>query len=89
MSNKRKLKKQLNQLCEELLVDFIAASLYGNAPSRQELETIFLSISKLQKNYTSRICHPEPGMPASKYFKDLKEKLSKDAQEIVDHINNL
>ena len=89
MNNKKSLKKQINLICEELFVEFGAASVYGNAPDSQETETILSSIAKLQKNYISRISHPEPGMPASKYFKDLKEKFSKEVLEIIDHINNL
>jgi hypothetical protein len=46
-------------------------------------------LAHLQKNYTSRICHPEPGMSAKKYFKDLRINFSKDTHEILDHIINL
>ena len=89
MANRRDLKKQINLICEELFVDFVAASLYGNAPNRFETETILHSIAKLQKNYISRISHQEPGMPAKVYFKDLKEKFNKEVSEIVDLINFL
>lgn len=89
MANRRDLKKQINLICEELFADFVAASLYGNAPNRFEVETILHSIDKLQENYISRISHPEPGMPAKLYFKDLREKFNKEVCEIVDHINFL
>ena len=89
MSNKQELKKQINLICEELFVDFIAASLYGNTSKQTEAEAILSSIANLQRNYISRISHPEPGMPAREYYKDLKEKFSKEVIEIIDHINNL
>jgi hypothetical protein len=89
MANKKTLKKQVNLICEELFVDFVAASLYGNSPNHPEAETILLSIAKVQKNYISRISHPEPGMPAKQYYKDLMEKFSKEVVEILYHINNL
>ena len=89
MANKRELKKQINLICEELFVDFVAASLYGNSPDHSEAEAILFSIAKLQNNYISRISHPEPGMPADKYYRDLKDRFSKEITEILDHLNNL
>ena len=89
MANRRQLKKQINLICEELFADYVAASLCGNKSNQPEAETILYSIAKLQNNYISRISHPEPGMPASKYFLDLKEQLGKEVCEILDHINNL
>lgn len=89
MANKRQLKKQINLICEKLFVDFVAASLYGNNVTPAEEETILLALAKLQNNYISRVSHPEPGMPASQYFRDLKEQFGKEAGEILDHINNL
>jgi hypothetical protein len=89
MANKRSLKKQINLICEELFVDFVAASLYGNAPNESEAEAILFSIAKLQNNYISRVSHPEPGMPAKQYYRDLREQFSKQVSEILDQINNL
>ena len=89
MANKRTLKKQINLICEELFVDFVAASLYGNSPNHSEAEAVLFSIVKLRNNYISRISHPEPGLPARKYYQDLKEQFSKQVSEILDHINNL
>ncbi|MBP3775898.1 MAG: hypothetical protein J6I37_02790 [Prevotella sp.] len=89
MANKRTLKKQINLICEELFVDFVAASLYGNAPNESEAEAILFSIAKLQNNYISRVSHAEPGMPAKQYYRDLREQFSKQVSEILDQINNL
>jgi hypothetical protein len=55
----------------------------------QNIDALFFSIIKLQANYTSRISHPEPGIPAKQYFKDLREKFTAQASEIIDQINNL
>ena len=89
MANKRTLKKQINLICEELFVDFVAASLYGNTPNQQETEATLFSIAKLQNNYISRVSHAEPGMPAKQYYRDLREQFSKQVSEILDQINNL
>lgn len=89
MANKRVLKKRMKCICEELFVDFVAASLYGNNSKQTESEAILFSIVKLQNNNISRISHPEPGMPAKTYFRDLKEQFNKQVSEILDHINYL
>jgi hypothetical protein len=46
------------------------------------------SIVKIHNNYISRISHPEPGMKAKDYFKDLREKYSAEIGEILDQINS-
>ena len=89
MANKRSLKHAINLICEELLAEAIAASLYGNGKNEENVDGILFSIIKLQNNYISRISHVEPGMQAKKYFKDLREKFTTDADEIIDQINNL
>ena len=89
MANKRALKKQINRISEELFTEFIAASLYGNNPKESDIENVLFSVAKLQQHFISRISHPEPGMPADKYYKDLREQFSAQVSEILDHINNL
>ncbi len=88
MANKRTLKKQIDFICEELFVDFVAASHYGNNPSKEEAEAILFSLAKLHNNYINRVSHPEPGMPAKKYYQDLRDQFHKQATEIIDQINN-
>lgn len=43
----------------------------------------------MHSNYIRRVSHVEPGMPAKVYFNDLKDKFSKEVNEIVDQLNNL
>ena len=43
----------------------------------------------MHNNYIRRVSHVEPGMAARAYFKDLKDKFSKEVNEIVDQLNNL
>ena len=89
MANKRSLKHAINVICDELMAEAIAASLYGNEKFKENADGVLFSIINLQANYISRISHVEPGMQAKKYFKDLREKFSTEADEIIDHINNL
>jgi hypothetical protein len=87
MANKRTLKKAINQICEELFAESIAASLYGTKNNKDNAEAILFSILNVQNNFIRRISHPEPGMKAKAYYKDLREKFSAQASEIEDQIN--
>ena len=89
MANKRSLKHSINIVCGEIFAEAVAASLYGNEQHQDNAEAVLHSIIHLESNYISRISHVEPGMKLKQYFKDLREKFSKEANEIIDQINNL
>ena len=89
MTNKRTLKRAINLICEELLAEVVAASLYGNEQHKENADAVLYSIIRLKSNYVSRISHIEPGMKARAYFKDLREKFAAEVDEIAGHINNL
>jgi hypothetical protein len=76
-------------VCGELLAEAVAASLYGNDKHKAGDETLLYSIMQMQRNYICRVSHPEPGMPAKRYFQDLRKKFSAEISETVDNINNL
>lgn len=86
MSNKRTLKHTINLVCEELFVESIAASLYGN--NRENAESIVCSVLRMRSDFISRISHPEPGMPAKQYYRVLKNDFIAQASEVMDNINN-
>ncbi|MBQ8989732.1 MAG: hypothetical protein IJ067_08585 [Prevotella sp.] len=87
MANKRTLKKGIQLICENLFADCVAVSLYGAKANKENAEATLFAIVQMQDNYIRRISHPEPGMPAKAYFKDLREKFSAEVQEILDQIN--
>lgn len=89
MANKRSLKKVINLICDELFTECVAASLYGAENNKDNAEALLFSIIKLQSDYVCRVCHPEPGMSAKAYFKDLREKFSAQVSETIDQINTL
>ncbi|MCR5680426.1 MAG: hypothetical protein K6G08_09505 [Prevotella sp.] len=89
MANKRTLKHAINGICDELLVECVAASLYGNEQHHDNAEALFASIIRMQCDFISRVSHPEPGMPAKRYYKDLREKFSAQLSEHVDQIQSL
>jgi hypothetical protein len=40
----------------------------------------------MRNNFVRRISHPEPGMSAKAYYKDLKEKFAAQASELLDQL---
>ena len=89
MANKRTLKKSINGICEELFVECVAASLYGAEKQVENSEAMLANILRLQSDNLSRVSHPEPGMKANEYYKDLREKFTAQVSEVIDHINNM
>ena len=89
MANKRSLKHLINLICEDLFTECVAASLYGNEPQKDNAEALLHSIFKMQSDFVRRVSHPEPGMPAQIYYKDLREKFSAQVTEAIDQITNL
>ena len=89
MANKRSLTHAINIICEELFAEAVAASLYGNEQHFDNADAVLFSIIKLHGKYIARVSHPEPGMSTKAYYKDLREKFSAEADEIIDQINNL
>ena len=80
------LKKIINNICQELFAESIAISLYGEKNTVVDTEALLSSIMDINRNYVNRISHPEPGMPAKVYFKDLIDNFNKDTCEIIDQL---
>ena len=89
MANKRTLKHAVNGICEELFAECIAASLYGAEDHKENADALLFSIIKMQRNFITRVSHPEPGLTAKDYYKDLREKFSAQVSEVIDQISNL
>ena len=87
MMNKRTLKKSINAICDEIFVYFLALSLYDNDRNMENDDALIRSVIMLRANYISRISHPEPGMDVQAYYKDLRDKFTAEAQQIVDQLN--
>lgn len=89
MSNKRDLKKLINYICSDLFSECVAASLFSSKKNKEDADAILTSILMMHKNYVSRISHPEPGMPAKAFFKDLVDNFNRETSDIIDQIGNL
>ena len=89
MANKRTLKRAINGVCEELLIECVAASLYGNDSHQANTDALMFTILKIQRDFVARVSHPEPGIAAHDYYKNLLDKFTSQVNEIADQINNL
>lgn len=89
MSNKRDLKKLINYICSDLFAECVAASLFSGKADKTDADAILASILMMHRNYVSRISHPEPGMPAKKYFRNLVDNFNRETGEIIDQIQNI
>lgn len=89
MANKKDLKRSIRAICSELFAEGVAASLYGDKENKADVDALLYSIIEIHADYLRRISHPEPGMPAKKYYKTLIEDFNKQASEIIDQITNL
>ncbi len=87
MANKRSLKLAIRLICEELFAEAVALSLYGTQIQQERAQALMFSIVKMEDEFIRRISHPEPGMKARLYYKDLREKFSAHASDIMDQLN--
>ncbi len=87
MANKRTLKKSIHIICETLFTEIVAARLYGS-PTDKEWGALVYAVLKTQRNFLSRVSHPEPGIKPSIYYKDLREKFNAQVSEISDQLNS-
>lgn len=89
MANKRTLKHAVNGICEELFVECVAATLYGAESHHANGDALLTTILRIQRDYIARISHPEPGMTARDYYRDLREKFAAQVSEVADQISAL
>ena len=86
MANKRSLKRSINLICEELFAECVSVSLYGH--NRESAQSLIFTTVKMEADFTSRVSHPEPGMPAKKYYNKLREDFVAHVGEIQDQIKH-
>ncbi|MBQ6062547.1 MAG: hypothetical protein IJK42_12045 [Prevotella sp.] len=89
MSNKRILKRTINNVFDILVSECIATSLYDGKHHGENLNALISSIFTMRNDLISRISHPEPGMKQREYYKNLIADFHKDTNEIIDQISNL
>jgi len=89
MANKRKLKKAINNVCDDLFSECITSMIYNDKKKVEDINAILTSILLVHSNYIRRVSHPEPGLTSKVYYKDLKDKFRIQVYELADNIANL
>ena len=87
--NKRELKKSVNYICSELFAEGVAASLYSENADKDNINALLASIISIQNDFVRRISHPEPGMPAKVFYKQLIKDFNNTVSEVIDQIAHL
>lgn len=88
MANKRSLKSSINYICGELFAECVAVSVYYRC-DKQNADNLLRTIMRMHSDYIMRVSHPEPGMPAKKYYQKLIADFNTSVNEVVDHLKNL
>ncbi len=89
MAKKRNLKQNINYICNELMAEVVALSLYGENKNEETTKELIGTIIVTRNDFLSRISHPEPGMDNKAYYKQLIDDFNKAAGEIVDQISSI
>lgn len=89
MAKKRDLKQTINYVCSELFAEAVAASLYGTNKGENAAESILSLIIITKNDFVKRISHPEPGIPAKKYYSQISDDFNHRVSDIIDQISNL
>ena len=89
MTNKRELKKMINDVCNDLFAECIAYSLYNGKADNENVNSILKSIIRINSDFVKRISHLEPGMEAKTYYNKLRSDFDKSINEVIDNICKL
>lgn len=88
MAKRRELKKAINMISDELLVELLGVGqMHKNVPV-EDLENIAQSIMLMQNDFVSRLSHVDKKQ-VRRFFSQLKEDLSVSTNEIIDNIYHL
>ncbi|MBR5476174.1 MAG: hypothetical protein IKV17_05080 [Bacteroidaceae bacterium] len=88
MASRKDLKKVIAYIADELATEAFYLS-YASKGTTAEWVEVFDRIFSMQNDYTARVSHAEPGMPARKYFDTLCCAFNEDAKAILDEIRRL
>ncbi|MBQ7494193.1 MAG: hypothetical protein IJT75_00270 [Bacteroidaceae bacterium] len=88
MSKRRTLKKAINEISADLLVELLAVK--QNTPSipDADVENVVSSILLMQEDFVNRLSHVDKRQ-VKRFFKQLEDDLAVSTNEIIDHIFQL
>lgn len=88
MASRKNLKKVITYIADQLATQAFFASYESKADAGAWID-VFNRIFVLNSDYVARVSHPEPGLPARKYFDTLCMSFNEDAKGILDEIKRL
>lgn len=92
MANKRELKKEINYICEELISQTLTSKSFVNASDDNKVDELLGRIFEMQKEYISRVCHPNGTKRSSivkEYYREIIKKLDNEIGDIIIEIGTL
>lgn len=88
MASRRKLKKNVNGIIDELVTECIIQELINPQIDKQKLNEIFEQLFNIKIEYVSRISYTEPGN-AKNYYRNFREKFSGEISDVIAKLSNL
>ncbi len=88
MAKRRNLKKAINEVCANLLVELLAVKHNNPAIADADVENVASSILMMQQDFLSRLSHVDKRQ-VNRFFQLLDDDLAVSTNEIIDHIFQL
>ena len=88
MAKRRTLKKAINELSADLLIECLAVKHTHPTIQDADVENIALSIISMQEDFVSRLSHVDHHQ-VRRFFQQLEEDLTVSTNEIIDQIYQL
>ncbi len=88
MANKKDLKKAINLMCTDLLIELLGAEQASPTAAKQDIENIAQSILLMRNDFVNRLSHVDKRQ-VRQFFTQLDEDLTASTNDIVDQICHL
>ena len=88
MAKRRNLKKAINLVCADLLMECLAVKQTHPSIKDEDIENIAQSIGVMQDDCLSRLSHVDYRQ-VRRFFNQLEDDLTVSTNEIIDHIYHL
>ncbi len=88
MAKRRTLKKAINEVGADLLIELLAIQQTNKKIPRADIENIAQSIVLMQADFISRLSHVDKHQ-VKRFFAQMKDDLAVSTNEIIDHIYHL